>query len=185
MAELDASVVDALNTLLEDERACVEMEISFANGATEPNERDAFMTMGADEVAACCALRELLAASDVDVSRRINGIVLRVLDLDSYEERLRACADHQVGMCQRMQELRDETTERETRALMEALYESHARYALWRQQRADAFANSRLLDFRGSLGGGAEPSSDGAAEPLRAESDVETKERPRTPQPRP
>ena len=156
MADLDASTVEALNALLEDERASVEMEIAFANGTTELNEREAFVTMGSAEVGACCALRDILASQRVDVSRRINGIVLRVLSIDRYDDRLRAFAEHQLGVCESIEPLLDATThDTEAHRLLEDIYESHARYGQWCERRAEEFANSRLLDFRSGRGDGA------------------------------
>lgn len=148
MTDLDMSTIEALNALLEDERASVEMEIAFANGATERNEREAFVAMGSEEVGACCTLRELLAAQDAEVSRRINGIVLRVLAVDRYDDRLRAFAEHQLGVCESIQQLLDATRNNETRRLLEDIYQLHARFGHWCERRAEEFANSRLLDFR-------------------------------------
>ncbi|HKV84917.1 MAG TPA: hypothetical protein VJN88_10190 [Ktedonobacterales bacterium] len=148
MANLDAPTVEALNMLLEDERASVEMEIAFANGATERPERETFVEMGGAEVLACCALRERLSGAGNEVSRQINGIVLRILSVERYDERLRAFAEHQLAVCAAIQRLLDTDLESETRRLLDDIYQRHARYGRWCELRAEEFAQSRLLDFR-------------------------------------
>lgn len=157
MANLDAPTVEALNMLLEDERASVEMEIAFANGATERAERETFVEMGGAEVLACCALRERLSGTGGDVSRQINGIVLRILSLERYDDRLRAFAEHQLGVCAAIQRMLDTTLESETRRLLDDIYQRHARYGRWCEARAEEFARSRLLDFRTAQPDGGTP----------------------------
>ncbi|MGH2485979.1 MAG: hypothetical protein ACRDHE_08215 [Ktedonobacterales bacterium] len=148
MANLDAATVEALNMLLEDERASVEMEIAFANGATERAERETFVEMGAAEVLACCTLRERLSGSGGGVSRQISGIVLRILSVERYDDRLRAFAEHQLGVCAAIQRMLDTALEGETRRLLDDIYQRHVRYGRWCEMRAEEFAQSRLLDFR-------------------------------------
>lgn len=167
MANLDASTAEALNTLLEDERASVEIEMAFANGATELNERNAFTGMGGASVALCCALRDLLTASGADVSLRINGIVLRILSLDRYDDRLRAFAEHQRHARDAVQALLGESLSDRIRAPLEELSHAQAYAAAWCAQRADAFAASRLLDFRTDR-------EDGAVSPVNAEMSADT-----------
>lgn len=154
MANLDASTADALNALLEDVRASVEMEIAFANGATELNERETYMAMGGAEVASCCALRDLLTAAGAEVSFRINGIVLRVHSLDTYDDRLRAFVEHQLRGCEAAERLLTETSTDRIRGPLEEICQAHRRDAEWCAARADAFARSRLLDFRTDRGDG-------------------------------
>lgn len=148
MANLDASTAEALNALLEDERASVEMEIAFANGATELNEREVLVAMGGATVARCCALRDLLTGSGADVSLRINGIVLRILGLDRYDDRLRAFAEHQIRARESVEGLLSSLLDERIRAPLEEIGRAQIRNADWCVQRADAFAASRLLDFR-------------------------------------
>lgn len=148
MANLDASTAEALNTLLEDERASVEMEIAFANGATERNERDAFIAMGEASIALCCAMRDLLAGSGANVSLRINGIVLRILSLDQYDDRLRAFAEHQLRSRDAVESLLGAAVNDRIRAPLEELSQAQLHAAAWCERRAAAFAESRLLDFR-------------------------------------
>src|SRR5579871_1231558 len=46
----DSPESDALNALLEDERASVEIEVALFRSATDLSERDTFASMGAQEV---------------------------------------------------------------------------------------------------------------------------------------
>jgi hypothetical protein len=82
------------------------------------------------------------------VSRQINGIVLRILSVERYDDRLRAFAEHQLGVCAAIQRMLDTTLESETRRLLDDIYQRHARYGRWCESRAEEFARSRLLDFR-------------------------------------
>ena len=56
-ADYEAELVDALNLLIEDERASVEMEVALASGATEYAERETLARMGADDIHSCETLR--------------------------------------------------------------------------------------------------------------------------------
>ena len=148
MKGLDAETAYALNTLLEDERACVEVLLELTNGATEVAERDTCMAMGQDAVRLSCTLRERLATAGALVTQRINGIALHILDVERYDDRLRAFAHHKADICARAQALLDATEDDESHAVLRDLYDASVRGALWCEQRATTFAQSRLLDFR-------------------------------------
>lgn len=147
MATLDEETVAALNALLEDTRASVEIELALTNGATELHEREALDTMGSEEVLVCCALRERLTLAGAQVTWRINGIVFHILGTERYDERLRAFARHQAAICERAETLLATVYDREAHRLLRELYDSHVLSARWAEQRANAFAATRLLDF--------------------------------------
>lgn len=147
MESLDSELADALSTLLEDARANVEILVELTNGATEITERELCTELGQDAVLLSCVLRERLALAGAPITRRINGIVPYVLDAERYDDRLRAFGRHQASMSERAQSLSQTTEDRETRAVLRELYDATARGALWCEQRAAAFANSRLLEF--------------------------------------
>ncbi|HEV2460301.1 MAG TPA: DUF6306 domain-containing protein [Ktedonobacterales bacterium] len=153
MATLDGEAVTALNTLLEDERASVEIALALATGATELYEREAFDLMGAETVLACCALRERLTESGAEVTRRINGIVFPILGTDRYDDRLRAFAHHQASICEAVAPLLDQIEDEEAHRTLEDVYEAGTRTAQWCEQRAEEFAQSRLIDFRTGTAG--------------------------------
>lgn len=148
MATVNPEVLDALNALLEDQRASVEIDVALAMSATEFAERDTFMAMGREDVQACVTLREHLEQADAPVTRRINGIVLAVLDTETYDDRLRAFSDLHAEICERVSELLPHISDHEMQALLRELYYQHHRYAEWCLQRAGAFAHTRTLDFR-------------------------------------
>lgn len=147
MATLDAEIVAALNALLEDTRASVEIELALTNGATELRERETLEAMGGEEILACCALRERLTLTGAPVTWRINGIVFHILGTERYDERLRAFARHQAAICEHVETLLDTVTDREAHRLLRELYDSHVLSARWAEQRANTFAATRLLDF--------------------------------------
>lgn len=147
MATLDAETLDALNALLEDARASVEIELALTNGATELREREVLDAMGGEEVLTCCALRERLTLAGAPVTWRINGIVFHILGTERYDERLRAFARHQAAICERAEALLTTISDREAHRLLRELYDSHAQSARWAEQRANSFAATRLLDF--------------------------------------
>ena len=153
MATLDGEAVTALNTLLEDERASVEIVLALATGATELYEREAFDLMGSEAVLACCALRERMAEADVEVTRRINGIVFQILGTDRYDDRLRAFAHHQTDICEGVAPLLSAIEDHEAHRTLQDLYDAGLRAAQWCEQRAEEFAQSRLIDFRAGTAG--------------------------------
>jgi hypothetical protein len=157
MAEVDAQTLEALNALLQDERASVEVEVALSNGATELAERDAIVTMGIEEVGFCCSLHEYLEASGAFVTRHVNGIVLTIISTEHYDERLHAFATHQRVSGDRALQLGTVVEDYELRQLLARIHEAHEQSALWSENRASQFASSHLLVFRAAgSGSGAE-----------------------------
>jgi hypothetical protein len=150
MAELD-DVDEALTTLLELERASVEAEVALASAASEYQERAAFTAMGAEDIEACCLLHERLQRSEDEVSRYISRVVFDILGRERYDDRLRAFAIHQREIGRRASEVL-ETLDAESgaRRLLHEIAEAHVRHALWAERRAEEFAESRLLEFKGA-----------------------------------
>jgi hypothetical protein len=60
MGTLNSETVDALNMLLEDVRASVEIEVALSNGATEFLEREALTVMGVEDTLIAFLLRDWL-----------------------------------------------------------------------------------------------------------------------------
>ena len=148
MATVDPDTMDALNLLLEDERASVEIEVALANGATTLHERETLTELGSENVENCYTLRDALTRIGDDVSRRINGIVLHILGLERYDDRLRAYAQHQASVHEHAEELSRHVTDRELLRILQHVRETSQRAAEWSSQRADEFSASALLDFR-------------------------------------
>jgi hypothetical protein len=152
MATLSVETVEALNRLLEDTRASVECEIALASGAADFLEREAFTTMGREDVEACCALHELLERCLVPVVRGVSDASAAILGAEDYDDRLRAFAEYQHTVGQRAQRLAGDVLDRETQIILQRITASHVWHATWSAQRAGEFAATRALDF--TRGGG-------------------------------
>jgi hypothetical protein len=147
LQELDA----ALTALLEAERASVEVEVALASAASEYQERAAFTAMGAEDIEACCALRERLQRDEDEVSHYISRVVFDILECEHYDDRLRAFAIHQREIGRRATEiLQTLDSESGLRRLLHEIVEAHVRHAIWAEQRAEEFAETRLLEFKGA-----------------------------------
>jgi hypothetical protein len=147
LQELD----EALTALLEAERASVEVEVALASAASEYQERAAFTAMGAEDIEACCALRERLQRDEDEVSHYISRVVFDILECEHYDDRLRAFAIHQREIGRRATEIL-ETLDSESglRRLLHEIVEAHVRHAVWAERRAEEFAETRLLEFKGA-----------------------------------
>lgn len=146
-AEFELELVEALNILLEDERASVEMEIALASGATEYSERDALATMGAQDIHFCDQLRSQMELAGLSVTPQINGVVFHVLGAERYDDRLRAFAQHQRVVAEHARELQESNLEGALRDALEGISATHEQHSDWGEQRADAFAATRTLEF--------------------------------------
>jgi hypothetical protein len=142
---------EALTALLEAERASVEVEVALASAASEYQERAAFTAMGAEDIEACCGLRDRLQRDEDDVSLYISRVVFDILESERYDDRLRAFAIHQREIGRRATEIM-ETLDGESavRRLLREIVEAHVRHALWAERRAEEFAETRLLEFKGT-----------------------------------
>lgn len=143
MATLNPRTADGLNTLLAEERASVECEIAFASGAGEYLEREAFATMGREDVEVCVALHEQLAAVEAPVTSQVSPAGQGILALERYDERLRAFAQHQQSVSARSGELLRDVGDDDVRPILQRLSELHVWHALWAEQHADEFAATR------------------------------------------
>ncbi len=155
MPRLADEQIEALNILLEDERASVEIAVALSSGATVHADRLALSTMGSEDVEVCSTLHESLERMEAPVTRQINGIVLQVLGMERYDDRLRGYARHLLDSGLAAQRLVD-TDERheldaDLRDILRSVTERHVRHALWTEQRAEDFAATRTLRFRASL----------------------------------
>jgi hypothetical protein len=146
-ADFEPELVDALNLLIEDERASVEMEIALASGATEYTERDTLARMGAEDIHSCETLRAEMESAGLQVTPQINGVVFEVLGAERYDDRLRSFAHHQRIVADRAADLLESNLDGELREALARIVETHERHIEWASARADAFAATRLLEF--------------------------------------
>jgi hypothetical protein len=153
MGTLNPETVDALNMLLEDVRASVEIEVALSNGATEYLEREALTVMGVEDTLIAFLLRDWLESLNLPVTRRINGIVLQALDLTRYDDRLQLFVHHQrASRDQAEQLLAEDDIPSAGEAILRSLSDAHIRHAAWCDQRAREFAETRQLEFRRPTG---------------------------------
>ena len=146
-ADYEPELVDALNLLIEDERASVEMEVALASGATEYAERETLARMGAEDIHSCETLRAEMESAGLPVTPQINGVVFEVLGAERYDDRLRAFAHHQRIVADRASDLLESNLEGELRAALIAIVDTHQRHIEWANRRADEFAATRLMEF--------------------------------------
>lgn len=149
MGSLNPETVDALNMLLEDVRASVEIEVALSNGATEYLEREALNSMGVEDTLMSFLLRDWMEALNLPVTRRINGIVLQALDLTRYDDRLMLFVQHQLASREQAERLVEEAEiDADGRAMLRSIVDAHTRHAAWAEQRAREFAETRQIEFR-------------------------------------
>lgn len=146
-AEFELELVEALNMLLEDERASVEMEVALASGATEYGERETLAGMGAEDIRFCVQLREEMEQAGLPVTPQINGVVFEVVGSERYDDRLRAFAHHQRVVADRARELQESNLEGGLRQALDGISLSHDLHAAWVERRATDFAATRTLEF--------------------------------------
>jgi hypothetical protein len=167
MGTLNSETVDALNMLLEDVRASVEIEVALSNGATEFLEREALTVMGVEDTLIAFLLRDWLESLNLPVTRRINGIVLQALDLTRYDDRLQLFVQHQLASRDQAEQLlAEEDIPSDGVAILRSLIAAHIRHAAWCDQRAREFAETRQLEFRRPIGRprDVDPGASGAVE---------------------
>jgi hypothetical protein len=146
-AEFELELVEALNMLLEDERASVEMEVALASGATEYGERETLAGMGAEDIRFCVQLREEMEQAGLPVTPQINGVVFEVVGSERYDDRLRAFGHHQRVVADRARELQQSNLEGGLREALDGISISHDLHAAWVERYAADFAATRTLEF--------------------------------------
>jgi hypothetical protein len=141
----------SVSLLLEGERASVEVLVGFINGATDYRERDQFSEMGLDGIALCGALHAWIEGSGAVPSGEVSSEYYAVVGAQTYDERLRAFAGQQRDLILRARALsEDERIDGELHATLTKLSDSHQRRADWCELRADEFAMTRALVYRGA-----------------------------------
>ncbi|HEX8997252.1 MAG TPA: hypothetical protein VF812_14590 [Ktedonobacterales bacterium] len=164
-AEFEFELVEALNMLLEDERASVEMEVALASGATEYNEREAIAFMGTEDIHFCEQLRMEMEHAGLPVTPQINGVVFQVIGAERYDDRLRAFAHHQRIVAEHAKDLQESNLDGALRDALEGIAATHDRHVQWSEQRASEFAATRMLEF-GATGQGSVAATDSASDPI-------------------
>jgi hypothetical protein len=143
---MDAQNIDALNGLLEDERASVEILVALTAMATDALERQALTVMGGQAVQACFDLRERLERLGAPITERVGPALGRVSALEHLDERYRAFADLARQLAVRLQQLLEADLDPESQMLLAPLRALEVAQASWASQRADEFAASREIE---------------------------------------
>jgi hypothetical protein len=143
---MDWTTVDALNTLLEEERASVEILVKLVSMATDGLERQALTAMGGQAVQACGDLRAHLEHLGAPISGRVSAAVDRVLGHERLDDRLRAFGQLQEQLAARIEALLLADVDPETTTLLASLRAVHLAHAAWATRRAEEFAASRQID---------------------------------------
>lgn len=140
---MDAQQIYALNELLEDERASVEILIALTAMATDSLERQALTVMGGQAAQACADLHEALARQDASISRKVSAAAGRVVAPEHLDTRFYAYAELQEQMAQRIASLPQPDLDAPTQGMLTTLQAMHLAHAAWVAQRADEFVASR------------------------------------------
>jgi hypothetical protein len=143
---MSLTTVDALNALLEDERASVEAIVKLVSMATDGLERQALTAMGGQAIQACSSLHERLEQLGAPVSGRVSAAVDRVLAHERLDDRLRAFSQFQEHLADRVETLLLVGVDPETATQLASLRAVQLAHAAWAARRADEFAVSRQID---------------------------------------
>jgi hypothetical protein len=143
---MDRSTVDALNALLEDERASVEAIVKLVSMVTDALERQALTAMGGQAVQACGDLHQRLEQLGLPVGARISPAVDRVLAHERLDDRLSAFSLLQQQLADRTEAiLASQDMDPDTASLLAAIRAVQLAHAVWSSRRAEEFAASRLM----------------------------------------
>ena len=142
---MDPQTIDALNGLLENERASVDALVGLVSMATDSIERQALMVMGGQAAQTCHDLHERLEQSGAIVERRIGGGASHILGQDRFDDRLRAFGRHQQALADRIEALVATDLDTDTLALLASLRSMHLAHTVWSLQRAEEFTASREM----------------------------------------
>lgn len=159
-------IIQALNEMLEEERAAVEAVIGLTSMATDPHEREHLQRIGADEAWSCSGLRERIEAMGGPVSRHISPFASHVLGLEYFPERLRTYGRHQRLVMERISALLSiRTLDEETQRFLETMLAQHMQDVLWCEQRATEFEASRFANDPSRAAAQATPATPAPAAP--------------------
>ena len=132
-------VIQALNDLLEAERAGVEALVDLTRMSADIVERETLQRIGGDEAWACASLRAQIEALGGMPSRRIAPLLAQMRARDYFAARLRLFAQQQHVMLENLKALLEsQQLPPEARELLVELDRVHAPNIAWCEQRAAA-----------------------------------------------
>ncbi len=133
-------LIQALNQLLEAERAGVEALVDLTRMSADVLEREMLQRIGGDEAWSCTSLHEQIEALGGTPSRRIGPLLAEMRARDHFAARLRLFAQQQQTVLERLNALLEsQPLPEEVRALLTELYRVHVPTIAWCEQRAASF----------------------------------------------
>jgi hypothetical protein len=133
-------VVQAMNSLLEAERAGVEALVDLTRMSGDIMEREMLQRIGGEEAWACASLREQIEALGGTPTRRIGPLLTQIRARDHFAARLRLLAQHQQTMLESVQALQEgQPLPDDLRVLLAEVYRVHVSTIAWCEQRAASF----------------------------------------------
>jgi hypothetical protein len=90
-----------------------------------------------------------LQRDEDEVSRHISRVVFDILECDHYDTPTRLHHQREIGR-HATEILQTQDSESGLRRLLHEIVEAHVRHALWAERRAEEFAETRLLEFKGA-----------------------------------
>lgn len=132
-------VIQALNNLLEAERAGVEALVDLTRMSADILEREMLQRIGGDEAWACASLREQIEELGGTPSRRIAPLLAQMRARDYFAARLRLLAEQQRGVLDSLNALLEgPPLPAKLHELLVELYRVHVPNIAWCEQRAAA-----------------------------------------------
>jgi hypothetical protein len=132
-------LMQALNRLLEAERAGVEALVDLTRMSADIVDREMLQRIGGDEAWACASLREQIEALGGVPSRRIGPLLAQMRAQNYFAARLQLLAQQQQAVLESLDTLlEDERLPEAVRALLAELSRGHRANIAWCEQRAAA-----------------------------------------------
>ncbi len=132
-------LIQALNRLLEAERAGVEALVDLTRMSADLVDREMLQRIGGDEAWACASLREQIEALGGAPGRLIGPLLAQMRAQSHFAARLRLLTQQQRAVLENLNALlEDERLPEAVRALLEELARAHRANIAWCEQRAAA-----------------------------------------------
>jgi hypothetical protein len=134
-----SEVIQALNELLEAERAGVEALVDLTRMSADRGEREMLQRMGGDAAWACAGLRAQVEALSGMPSRRVAPLLAHMRARDHFAARLRLFTQHQQALLENLRALlENHQVPPEARDFLVELEHLHVSNIAWCEQRAAA-----------------------------------------------
>jgi hypothetical protein len=155
-------LIQALNGLLEAERAAVEALVKLSVFASDVLERESLQRIGADEAWACASLHGQIELLGGVPSRSISPMLTPVREKAQFAAGMQAFCHHQRGVLKELEALLGQPMPAEARSLLVELQRVHLPNVAWCEEHT-SFAQS-----------GRRPAGRGEEQPKRARQTAES-----------